>query len=182
MGATPLDDLRADIAAGQVVLVVGAGVSVAATGNAPAASWGGLLEDGVAYCERLLGPSLPDGWAERRRAQLASGDTEELISAAEDITRRLGGPGGGEYGRWLAQSIGRLEATRPRCWRRSPPSAPPWRPPTTTGCWRGDRARPGHLARRRPGPAGPARRAPGRPAPARPLGGSRLGGAGHPLL
>jgi tetratricopeptide (TPR) repeat protein len=114
MGATPLDDLRADIAAGQVVLVVGAGVSVAATGNAPAASWGGLLEDGVAYCERLLGPSLPDGWAERRRAQLASGDTEELISAAEDITRRLGGPGGGEYGRWLAQSIGRLEATRPQ--------------------------------------------------------------------
>jgi hypothetical protein len=113
MGATPLDDLRADIAAGQAVVVVGAGVSVAATGNAPAASWTGLLEDGVAFCERLLGPSLPDGWAERRRDQLASGDTEELISAAEDITRRLGGPGGGEYLRWLEQSVGRLSATHP---------------------------------------------------------------------
>jgi hypothetical protein len=113
MGATPLDDLQAELAAGQVVVVVGSGVSVAATGNAPAASWTGLLEDGVAYCQSLLGPSLPPGWAERRRDQLASGDTEELISAAEDITRRLGGPGGGEYLNWLEQSVGQLTATRP---------------------------------------------------------------------
>jgi tetratricopeptide (TPR) repeat protein len=113
MGATPLDDLRADIASGQAVVIVGAGVSMAATGKAPAASWTGLLEDGVAYCDGLLGPRLPARWAERRRDQLGSEDTEELISAAEDITRRLGGPGGGEYGRWLAQSVGRLEATRP---------------------------------------------------------------------
>lgn len=75
MSATPADDLRGELAAGQVVVVVGAGVSVAATGGAPAASWVGLLEDGVTYCEALLGPSLPDGWAERRRAQLTSGDT-----------------------------------------------------------------------------------------------------------
>jgi hypothetical protein len=75
MGATQLDDLREELAARQAVVIVGAGVSVAATGRAPTASWVGLL-DGVAYCEALLGPSLPDGWAGRRRAQLASGDTE----------------------------------------------------------------------------------------------------------
>jgi plastocyanin len=89
------------------------GVSMAATGNAPLASWRGLLEDGVAYCEGLLGPSVPAGWADRRRAQLASGDSEEVISAAEDITRRLGGPDGGEYRRWLEQSVGQLTVTHP---------------------------------------------------------------------
>jgi hypothetical protein len=113
MSGTPVDDLRAELAAGQAVVVVGSGVSVAATGNASAASWTGLLENGVAYCQSLLGPTLPQGWAERRRGQLASGDTEELISAAEDITRRLGGPGGGEYLNWLEQSVGQLIVTRP---------------------------------------------------------------------
>jgi tetratricopeptide (TPR) repeat protein len=113
MSTAPLDDLRAEIAAGQAVAIVGAGVSIAATGNAAAASWAGLLEDGVAYCEHLLGPSLPARWAEIRRAQLSSDDTEELISAAEDITRRLAGPGGGEYRRWLEQSVGQVTATRP---------------------------------------------------------------------
>jgi hypothetical protein len=61
MSATPLDGLRAEITAGQAVAIVGAGVSIAATGNAPAASLAGLLQDGVAYCDGLLGPSLPAG-------------------------------------------------------------------------------------------------------------------------
>jgi tetratricopeptide (TPR) repeat protein len=114
MGTTPLDDLREDLAASRVVVIVGAGVSVAATGGAPTASWVGLLEDGVTYCESLLGPSLSAGWADRRRAQLASGDTEEFISAAEDIARRLGGPTGGEFARWLDRSIATLKATSPQ--------------------------------------------------------------------
>jgi tetratricopeptide (TPR) repeat protein len=113
MGATPQDDLREEFAAGQVVVIVGSGVSIAATGGAPVASWVGLLEDGVAYCESLLGPSLPAGWAKRRRAAVASGDTEELIGAAEDLTSRLGGRDGGEFARWLERSVGRLEATKP---------------------------------------------------------------------
>jgi hypothetical protein len=72
-----------------------------------------LLADGVAYCESLLGPSLPAGWADRRRDQLTHGDTEEIISVAEDITRRLGGPDGGEFARWLERSVGGLTAARP---------------------------------------------------------------------
>jgi hypothetical protein len=87
MSRAPLDELRAEVAVGRAVLVVAAGVSVVATGDTPAASWMGLLEDGVAYCDGLLGPSLPDGWADRRRAELASRDTDELISAAEDISQ-----------------------------------------------------------------------------------------------
>jgi class 3 adenylate cyclase/tetratricopeptide (TPR) repeat protein len=113
MSATPLDDLREDLVGGQAVVVVGAGVSMAATGGASTASWVGLLNDGVTFCEALLGPSLPPGWAERRRAQVVSGDLEELVGAAEDLTRRLGGPAGGEFGRWLAGSIGKLRVTKP---------------------------------------------------------------------
>jgi hypothetical protein len=52
---------------GQAVAIVGAGVSIAAIDNAPTASWAGLLQNGVAYCEGLLGPSLPAGWAGIRR-------------------------------------------------------------------------------------------------------------------
>jgi hypothetical protein len=59
MGATPLDDLREELAARRAVVIVGAGVSVAATGGSPTASWVGLLEDGVAYS--------PGHWLSRRR-------------------------------------------------------------------------------------------------------------------
>jgi tetratricopeptide (TPR) repeat protein len=113
VGATPLDDLRAEVAAGHAVVIVGAGVSVAATAGTPTASWVGLLNDGVTFCEALLGPSLPSGWAERHRSQVASGDLDELVGAAEDLTRRLGGPTGGEFRRWLAGSIGKLSPTSP---------------------------------------------------------------------
>jgi tetratricopeptide (TPR) repeat protein len=107
------DDLREQLARRQVVVVVGAGVAVAATGGASSASWLGLLQDGVARCEAVIGHGLPAGWGDRVRAQIDSGDVEELLSAAENITRRLGGPGGGEYGRWLRDSVGSLEVTDP---------------------------------------------------------------------
>ena len=44
---------------------------------------------------------------------MASGDLDELVGAAEDLTRRLGGPAGGEFGRWLARSIGKLSVASP---------------------------------------------------------------------
>ena len=41
---------------------VGTGVSLAATGGAPQASWRGLIVNGVGVCERVVSP-LPPGWA-----------------------------------------------------------------------------------------------------------------------
>jgi 3-deoxy-D-manno-octulosonate 8-phosphate phosphatase KdsC-like HAD superfamily phosphatase len=41
------------VAAGRVVVVVGAGVSVAGSGRAAVASWPGLLEHGIAAVERV---------------------------------------------------------------------------------------------------------------------------------
>jgi hypothetical protein len=113
MSTTPLDDLREELAGGRAVVLFGAGVSMAATSGTPTASWVGLLNDGVSYCEALFGSSLPTGWAQRRRSQVASGDLDELIGATEGLTRCLGGPAGGEFGRWLARSIGKLAWTKP---------------------------------------------------------------------
>lgn len=106
-------DLREQLVRRQVVVVVGAGMSVATTGGAPTASWLGLLHDGVARCEAVVGHGLPAGWGDRVRAQIDSGDVEEMLSAAENITHRLGGPSGGEYGRWLRDSVGSLTVTNP---------------------------------------------------------------------
>jgi tetratricopeptide (TPR) repeat protein len=106
------NDLREQLARRQAVVVVGAGVAVAATDGAPTASWLGLLHDGVARCEAMA-HDLPQGWGDRVRAQIDSGDVEALLSAAEDVTRRLDGPGGGEYRRWLRESVGSLTVTQP---------------------------------------------------------------------
>lgn len=105
-------DLAREIAEGQVVAVVGAGVSTAANGAAPAASWTGLLHIGVERCEQLV-PGLPRGWGDRVRGELESGDIDELLIAAEKVTRRLGGSRGGEYHRWLSETVGRLKVVDP---------------------------------------------------------------------
>jgi tetratricopeptide (TPR) repeat protein len=107
-GGRLVADLRQDLANEQVVVLVGAGLSVGASGDEPVARWIGLLEDGVARCEELALKPLPDAWGERTRKQLHSGDTEELLLAAEAITGRLGGPEHGEYRRWLRETVGAL--------------------------------------------------------------------------
>ncbi|MDQ6692628.1 MAG: SIR2 family protein, partial [Candidatus Dormibacteraeota bacterium] len=109
MGASEglVGDLRAQLARGQALVVVGAGVSVAASGASPVASWPGLLESGVQWCERYE-PSLPAGWADLVRGFIGLGDVSSLLSAAEAVTERLGGRGGGEYHRWLRETVGAL--------------------------------------------------------------------------
>jgi tetratricopeptide (TPR) repeat protein len=111
MSSLLVDDLRREIAAGRVLVVVGAGVSVAATAGTPEqryASWTGLLGDGIDRCVEVA--SVPDGWADRRQADLASGDLESMLAVAELVASRLGAPTGGEYGRWLRETVGTLTA------------------------------------------------------------------------
>lgn len=99
-------DLQNEIKNGRVVVVVGAGVSIAATNGASVASWVGLLNDGARYCVDVIGAS--EQWANLRRGQIDSGDTDELISAADLIEKQLGGRESGEFARWLKASIGML--------------------------------------------------------------------------
>jgi hypothetical protein len=67
-----------------------------------------LLRDGVRRVVEVDQGGLPAGWAEVVGRQIDSGDREWLVLAAEDITRRLGGGSGGEFRRWLADTVGAL--------------------------------------------------------------------------
>lgn len=111
MPSNPTDaliaDLQEEIAKGRVLAIVGAGVSVGATDRHPHASWIGLLESGVDRCLSVAQP-LPAGWEDRVRGDIHSGDMIDLLSAAEKISSKLGSPSGGEYRRWLRETVGSL--------------------------------------------------------------------------
>jgi tetratricopeptide (TPR) repeat protein len=103
-----LEDLKQAIAQRQAIVIVGAGVSSAATGGDKLASWNGLIEHGIDHCVAL---GLTDGttW----RALLAGGDVDELVTAAELVGKKLGAPDGGEYRGWLRKSVGALRPAHP---------------------------------------------------------------------
>lgn len=108
-----VEDLRQLIAnkPSQVLAIVGAGVSVAVTDHAEVASWVGLLRNGVARCVVLSRAN--EEWARRRRDDLESGDTDELLSVAQQVSSKLGAPTGPEYGNWLAGTVGCLRVQQP---------------------------------------------------------------------
>jgi tetratricopeptide (TPR) repeat protein len=103
-----LDDLQQQIDAGQVVAIVGAGVSVGATKGNPVASWQGLLHHGVDRCRELPTAGLSDASAKSLHEQIDSDDLDLMLAAAEVISRKLGAPGGGEWRRWLRETVGQL--------------------------------------------------------------------------
>lgn len=88
-------ELREKIAAGDVVIIVGAGVSIGATEGHATASWKGLLEHGLKHCE-TIGKLQPEE-AEAFRVLLKG---EMMLSVAEAITKCLEAPEG-EYAAWL---------------------------------------------------------------------------------
>jgi len=112
----PLEELQTAIERGQALILVGAGVSIGATRGQvvavggktfPLASWTGLLQHGVTYCEQWL-KDLPPGWAEAVRAEINVGDCGSLIGAGTKIEEKLKAPEG-PYLMWLESSVGSLE-------------------------------------------------------------------------
>lgn len=101
-------DLRDLIARRRIMVIVGSGVSVSATKKARAASWTGLLKLGVAEC-RTLNPALDGDWEKRLLGEIDSDDSDDTLSAAEKVTRKLQAPSGGSYRRWLRATIGSLQ-------------------------------------------------------------------------
>lgn len=77
--------------------------------SAPAAGWKGLLSAGIEACENLRGQLLPHRWAERQREALDHGDMDELLGVAEIVSRKLGASRGGEFRRWLRETVGALQ-------------------------------------------------------------------------
>lgn len=69
-----------------VVAIVGAGASVAATYGgelAELAGWGGLLKHGVSHCKEVAGRD--DRWVKRQLEALNDGDLDDWIGVAEQV-------------------------------------------------------------------------------------------------
>lgn len=118
MANGPVEKLRSAIVEKQALILVGSGVSIGATRGKPAlkvggipkpvpvASWSGLLYHGIQYCEEWVGAGLPATFGESTREQVAQAVLPSLLAVADQIEHWLGGPGGGDFGRWLKESVG----------------------------------------------------------------------------
>lgn len=106
-----VNGIRAALAAQQLAVVVGTGVTVSATGNAPTSTWRGLVTDGIGECE--ASGARTAAWAERARQDADSEFDFDLIVAAEKATDGLGGRTSPQYRAWLANSVGSLAAAHP---------------------------------------------------------------------
>ncbi|MCY2994880.1 MAG: SIR2 family protein [Planctomycetota bacterium] len=104
-----INDLKAHVADGDVVAIVGAGVSLSATEGNPLAGWTGLLLSGVEYGQTVTG-TITEPQGKLLRDQIQSADPDFLVSAAEVITKRLGGHKSGQFHRWLQDKVGALRA------------------------------------------------------------------------
>ncbi len=85
---------------GELVVVIGSGISMALTNNAfPTLSWRGLIQDGFAYGVKKgkITGAQSNNW----KTQLASNDIDDLLCAAEFLGRKLDSPQGDLYARWL---------------------------------------------------------------------------------
>ena len=96
----------------RTLFVVGTGVSIAATGNAPCASWTGLIKNGLIHCADLM------SWTEERLAHELRGlelaqTTDDLIRIASLVESTLTrqSRAGGAWGRWLREAVGTLTIT-----------------------------------------------------------------------
>ncbi len=106
---TPLEDLQKELISHpeQVLVLAGAGVACATDSN-PCASWTGLLRDGLQRCRDRC-HTLTSGWLAITEQMIAEKAAAEFIQAASRIEQALRGIHGGEYGRWLADSVGALK-------------------------------------------------------------------------
>lgn len=103
-----IEDLQRQIDRGQVLAIVGAGVSIAASGRHPVASWTGLLHHGVDHCMLKANPTPPENWRRRAHEAIDEGQLDDLLNYAEQIEWKLGAPGDGRYRTWLRETVGSL--------------------------------------------------------------------------
>ncbi|MBM3783139.1 MAG: hypothetical protein FJW30_02205 [Acidobacteria bacterium] len=105
--ATPEDELRSALVPGRAVLVVGTGVSIAASGGHKQASWVGLLRHGLEWLrEHNLYPK-----AELLLTFLEDApETHWLISTAQTVRSKMSDE---QFANWLKETVGSIQATKP---------------------------------------------------------------------
>ena len=92
--------IKRSAASGKLIAVIGTGVSLALTnGKNRALSWKGLIENGFEYGAQkgMITETQMASW----RHQLDSSDIDDILGAAEFMSRKLDAPKGGLYARWL---------------------------------------------------------------------------------
>ena len=95
---------------GELVAIVGTGVSIGLTDNKiPALSWRGLILHGFAHGVQkgTISAAQEKAW----RMQLDSNDLDDLLGAAEFMGRKLGAPHGDLYARWLENVFKSVQPT-----------------------------------------------------------------------
>jgi hypothetical protein len=100
------------ISSRQALLLVGSGITIAATDGESTASWYGLIEHGLERAHDLR-PDLTVSWLRDGRKLLKSRSTSDLIVAAQRVTSALREIPGNHYAKWLKDSIGMLQVTHP---------------------------------------------------------------------
>jgi len=99
-----IDKLKKDIASGDLVVVIGTGVSIALTNNKrPTLSWQGLIADGLKHAlqKGKITPPQSENW----RGLLYTEDIDDMLGAADYVGRKLGAPRGDLYSRWLDSAL-----------------------------------------------------------------------------
>ncbi len=92
--------LKESVERGEVVAIIGTGVSMALTnGEKSSLSWVGLIRDGFTHgvTKGKITPAQAKFW----EPQLESSDIDDLLCAAEFVSRKLDAPKGSLYARWL---------------------------------------------------------------------------------
>jgi hypothetical protein len=88
----------------ELIVVVGTGVSISLTNNEYyQLSWTGLIESGFSFggVKGKITKAQIESWDD----QLHSTDIDDILSAAEFVSRKLGAPNGELYARWLNESF-----------------------------------------------------------------------------
>ena len=67
-----------------------------------------MLRNGAEWCA-ALDPKLREKWLGKVLDDIESDDLTDLLSAAYKITEKLGGVSGGQFRRWLHESVGRMQ-------------------------------------------------------------------------
>lgn len=103
--------IQESIAKGELIVVVGTGVSISLTNNEyKQLSWTGLIESGFAFggVKGKITEAQIESWSD----QLHSSDIDDVLSAAEFVGRKLGAPTGELYARWLNESFKRRSSKK----------------------------------------------------------------------
>lgn len=107
---TEIDDIRQAAKAGQLVVVTGAGTSLALASKAtPSHSWPKLIESAFEFAEKS--GRIDQNQHERWSKTINSGDMDELLGAAEFVSRKIDGRSGLLYSRWLEVSFSKQKAS-----------------------------------------------------------------------